>query len=85
MCVASTSIIPDVCCLSSRPDERGEPPLSVLVRNNPVLPSTTRCSSATEVANECRRALEGARDLIRSVRLPFFNQRNWRTVGPLRS
>lgn len=48
-----------------------------VVCSGPVHASTARLSSATEVANECRRALEGARDLIRSVRLPFFNQRNW--------
>lgn len=39
--------------------------------------STTRLLSATEVANECLPALKGAWNLIQSVCLLFFNQRNW--------
>lgn len=76
MFVASTLIIPAVWRLSSPPDYRGELPMNGVVFSGPVHASTARLSSATEVANECRRALEGARNLIRSVRLPFFNQRN---------
>lgn len=76
MFVAPTLIIPAVWHLSSAPDFRGELPMNGAVCSGPVLVSTARLSSATVVANECRRALEDARVLMWSVRLPFFNQRN---------